>query len=193
MSKRKVQVSARIEVHVALIDQLFDSIDPSPFHYRDLDPAADAYIVKCARELPKKAALELYIYLDQTPHRADKLGLVDQAIRAHFLASTQSTQTQLRDMFKRGRISLLIGLSFLSLSIGLSQLLGSGPGPAHLSSIVKEGMVIGGWVAMWRPMEIFLYDWWPVAARIRLLQRLSRIQVHVRTKPTGAITLHGAH
>lgn len=176
---------ARIEVHVELIDQLFNSIDPSPFHYRELDPAADDYIVRCARELPPGTELELRIYLDQAPQRTDQLELVDQAIRTHFLASAQSTQAQLRDMFKRGRISLLIGLSFLSLSIAISQLLGNSPGPAHLSRILKEGMVIGGWVAMWRPMEIFLYDWWPVAAKIRLLQRLARIKVHVRTPHRG--------
>jgi hypothetical protein len=29
-------------------------------------------------------------------------------------------------------------------------------------------LVIGGWVAMWRPMEVFLYDWWPVRAEARL-------------------------
>lgn len=187
MPTRKDLAPARIDVHVVLIDQLFNSIDPSPFHYRDLDPAADDYIVKCARELPPGAELELRIYLDQAPQRRDQLELVDQAIRAHFLASAQSTQTQLRDMFKRGRISLLIGLSFLSLSIALSQLLGSSPGPANLARILKEGMVIGGWVAMWRPMEIFLYDWWPVAARIRLLQRLARIKVHVRTPHRGTL------
>lgn len=177
---------ARIEVHVAQIDQLFDSIDPSPFHYRDLDPAAAAYIVKCAQELPKAAKLALHISLDQTPHRADKLELVDQAFRTHFLAAVQSKQAQLHDMFKRGRISLLIGLSFLSLSIALSQLLGNHPEPGHLSRILKESMVIGGWVAMWRPMEIFLYDWWPVTARIRLLRRLSHITVQVHTPRQGA-------
>lgn len=181
----KKRPSARIEVHVALIDQLFNSIDPSPFHYRDLDPAADDYIVKCARELPLGADLELRIYLDQTPQLPDRLTLVDRAIHAHFLASAQTTQSQLQDMFRRGRISLLIGLSFLSLSIALSQLLGNAPEHEHLSRILKESMVIGGWVAMWRPMEIFLYDWWPVAARIRLLQRLSRIKVHVHIPQRG--------
>ena len=39
--------------------------------------------------------------------------------------------------------------------------------------------IIGGWVALWRPMEIFLYDWWPLAARIRLLDRLARMSTRL--------------
>ena len=46
-----------IEVHVEQIEQLFNSIDPSPFHARDLDPQADEYIVACARDLPRDLSL----------------------------------------------------------------------------------------------------------------------------------------
>ena len=38
---------------------------------------------------------------------------------------------------------------------------------------------IGGWVAMWRPMEIFLYDWWPVRAEARLSDRLTAMPVRI--------------
>jgi len=172
-----------VEVHVAHIDQLFNAIDPSPFHSRDLDADADDYIVKSAKELPKNAALELLIHLDQPPGNRAKLDLVEQAIRAHFEASAQSTQAQLHELFKRGRTSLLIGLAFLSASIGVSQWLGNNPdSDLHAIQMVQQSIVIGGWVAMWRPMEIFLYDWWPVAARIRLLRRLSALKVMVRMR-----------
>jgi hypothetical protein len=39
--------------------------------------------------------------------------------------------------------------------------------------------VIGGWVAMWRPLEVFLYDWWPIRAEARLFDRLSAMAVRV--------------
>lgn len=35
---------------------------------------------------------------------------------------------------------------------------------------------------MWRPLEIFLYDWWPIRADGRLLQRLSTIPVRIEYK-----------
>ena len=36
-----------------------------------------------------------------------------------------------------------------------------------------------GWVAMWRPLEIFLYDWWPVRRLQVAYERLARMQTLV--------------
>jgi hypothetical protein len=32
---------------------------------------------------------------------------------------------------------------------------------------------------MWRPLEIFLYDWWPVRAEARLYDRLAATFVQI--------------
>jgi hypothetical protein len=48
-----------------------------------------------------------------------------------------------------------------------------------LGVILRESVLIGGWVAMWRPLEIFLYDWWPILAEARLFDRLSVMRVQV--------------
>ena len=48
--------------------------------------------------------------------------------------------------------------------------------------MLREGLVIGGWVAMWRPLEVFLYDWWPIRAEIRLFDRLSEMPVRIEYK-----------
>jgi hypothetical protein len=45
--------------------------------------------------------------------------------------------------------------------------------------IAEEGLLIVGWVAMWRPLEIFLYDWRPIWRRCRLYAK-TRIPVTVR-------------
>jgi len=38
-------------------------------------------------------------------------------------------------------------------------------------------------VAMWRPLEIFLYDWWPIRADARLFARLSSMPVELVYQP----------
>lgn len=185
----KTQPTVRIEVHVALIDQLFNSIDPSPFHTRDLDTEAESYIFDTAKELPKHGHIELVVHLDKRPGFEEKLNQVDQAIRSHFAARARSSRQLLSDLFKRGRISLLIGLTFLSLSIGVSNFGAQWLNVGHAGQILRESVLIGGWVAMWRPMEIFLYDWWPIRARIRLLNRLARMSVRIVIKhPAGTTT-----
>jgi hypothetical protein len=32
---------------------------------------------------------------------------------------------------------------------------------------------------MWKPLEILLYDWWPILSERRLFDRLSRAQVRI--------------
>ncbi len=174
---------ARIEVHVEVIEQLFDSIDPSPFLVRDLDPDADNYIVASSKALPQNAELALVVHLDRLPVPDTRLQQVEPAIRTHFSARAASVRLQLRELFGRGRISLLIGLVCLSASIAAVEYSAAWlpPGAAH--DIVRESLLIGGWVAMWRPMEVFLYDWWPMAAELRLLRRLARITVQVLHRP----------
>ena len=150
--------AASIEVHVELIDQLFNSIDPSPFHTRDMDLAADGYIVNSAKALARDIPLGLIIHLDRPPTDEAKLGQVGQAIRTHFAAQAATTRLQLRELLGRGRISLLIGLSVLSLSIGLGEASGTWLPGTSMAQVLHQSVLIGDWVAMWRPMEIFLYD-----------------------------------
>lgn len=171
--------SAQIEVHVKSIDQLFNSIDPSPFHARDLEPAAHEYIVDSSKVLPKHFQLKLVIHLDHAPVDEEILPQVSRAIQTHFSTDVATTRLQLQELFSRGRISLLIGLFFLSLSIGLGEFINTWKFAGNMTQIMRESLLIGGWVAMWRPMEIFLYDWWPIAARIRLFERLAAMPVRI--------------
>jgi hypothetical protein len=53
---------------------------------------------------------------------------------------------------------------------------------SEIGVLMREGMVIGGWVAMWRPLEIFLYDWWPIRAERRLFDRLAMMPVQIALK-----------
>jgi hypothetical protein len=40
--------------------------------------------------------------------------------------------------------------------------------------------MILGWVAMWRPLQIVLYDWWPIRHRALVFDKLAKMPVEVR-------------
>ena len=88
-------------------------------------------------------------------------------------------------MFQRGRISLVIALAFLTVSIAFGDVVAGYLGDGRPGEIIREGLLIVGWVAMWRPLEVFLYDWWPIRARARLLQRLSTTPVRIEYRKTA--------
>jgi len=78
-------------------------------------------------------------------------------------------------------MSLLVGVSFLIGCFLVAELFVSN-NSSVLPNFFKEGLTIAGWVAMWRPLEICLYEWWPLRQRGQILDKLSRMAVEVRTR-----------
>jgi hypothetical protein len=166
-----------IELRVTQPQQLFSSLDPSPFYERDLDQDAEEYIVDSADEYPLNHPLRLVIYLPADQIRG---GQVDfgQAIRNYFAYRAEETRRRLRFFFRDGRMSLMVGLIFLFVCIAVRQVV-LAVGRGLSAQIIDEGLYIVGWVAMWRPLEIFLYDWRPLRRRQKLFAKLAHIPVTV--------------
>jgi len=176
----------RIEVHVAELKQLFNAMDPSPFRERDLDPNAEEFIVGWAREAPRDAPLALLVRVNRGAGPPGEPAALRQAVGDYFSLRARATRRRLRELFRRGRISLLIGLLALAVLTSLGDFIARAM-PGHVADLLHESLSIGGWVAMWRPMEVFLYDWWPIRAEARLYDRLSGMPVRIAyadvTKP----------
>jgi len=168
-----------IEVRVSELLQLFNSIDPAPFRERDLDPAVEEFIVDWSREAPANAPLALLVRIDRPANSAVDAGVVRDAIHEFFAQRAIAARRRLRRLFRVGRVSLTIGLVVLTLSIIAAQFVYRRTGGAGLSGIFHESLLIGGWVAMWRPLEIFLYDWWPIRAEAKLFDRLAAMPVRL--------------
>ena len=176
---------AVIEVRVAELRQLFNAIDPSPFRERDLDPRAEEFIVAWASDLPADKPWALVVHLERPAGRIDEADVLAEAIHEYFGGRVVATRRQLRELFRRGRISLAIAVAFLTASIGVGDLIAGYLAEGRIGEIIREGFLIGGWVAMWRPLEVFLYDWWPVRAHGRLLQRLSTMPIRIEYKASA--------
>ena len=177
-------VSDTIRIQLHEIGQLFNTIDPSPFHERDLDLEAERFIVSWARDLPSNTKLSLRIEVAQPPSSTD-LTNTSEAIHAFFRRQSSMSRRELRTLMRRGRINLFIGIVFLSLCVLAGDTAARTLG-ASLGAIIQHGLMIAGWVAMWLPMEIFLYDWWPLIADRRLYDRLAVMPVEVQMSPVGA-------
>jgi hypothetical protein len=168
-----------IEVHVAELKQLFNAIDPSPFRERDLDPSAEQFIVEWGRELPRDARLALVVHLDRPAGLPEEAAVLSDAVREFFAVRAETTRRRLRQLFRVGRTSLLIGIVFVAVTVAAGDLIAKALQGQHLGEIIKESLLIGGWVAMWRPLEVFLYDWWPIRQEAQLFDRLSAMPVRI--------------
>ncbi len=161
-------------------NQLFNSMDPSPFIEKDLDDDAEEFIVSWAQEFSLDAPIKLRIYLEQWPAE-DPKELILTAVHNHFAHRAKITHLEFKRLLKQGRTSLFIGLVFLSACLLLSKML-LGQDPGTWAAVIRESLTIAGWVAMWRPMQIYLYDWWPLLRRSRTYAKLSHMPVEVLQK-----------
>ena len=155
-------------------------MDPSPFHERDLDDDAEEFIVGWAQEFPRCDRVSLIVHVNQLPAHEDAQHLLETAVHNYFAYRAKLNGFEFRHLLKQGRTSLVIGLAFLTACVLTSQLLRGQAGT--LPIVLREGLIIAGWVAMWRPMEIFLYEWWPLLHKGHLYEKLSRMHVEVRKR-----------
>jgi hypothetical protein len=167
--------SGLIELRLNNVGQLFNTMDPSPFHERDLDRSAEEFILSWAREHKKDSDLTIRVVLRQ-PEDTGAARLVRESIQHYFAYRARIARSDLIELFREGRTSLLIGLLFLGTTLVLRDLITPGP---NLPDFVREGLTICGWVGLWKPIDIHLYRWWPLQAHGRLLKRLSVCPVEV--------------
>jgi len=109
-----------IEIRLARLAQLFHSLDPAPFREKDLDPAADAYLVESAEEIGIEPPIALVFELPATEIPAAR-ALLPEALHNYFTARALSTRRALNRLLREGRAALAIGLVFLGLCLLTSE------------------------------------------------------------------------
>ncbi len=172
---------AAIEIRISELAQLFNSFDPSPFRQRDLDRDAEDYIVGWARELTPGTPLRIVVHLPEAETRkAEDHGLAT-ALANYFTYRASIQQRDLNELFRVGRRYLLIGSVVLVVCLLGSQLARMSLGARPLANVVSESLILVGWVANWKPIEIFLYDWLPLKRRRDLYRRLAKAPVEIKT------------
>jgi len=118
--------------------------------------------------------------LDREAGLPDEAAVLRDAIHEFFRHRAQTYWQRLRELFRVGRTSLVIGLVALAGAIALGDSLSTLMKGSRIGEILRESVTIGGWVSMWRPLEVFLYDWWPIRNEARLSDRLAAMPVRIR-------------
>ena len=180
--------SGLIEVRVRELTQLFNSMDPSPFHERDLDADAEEFIISWALEHPRAPRLKLVVHLAKAPAEGDATTMIREAVHHYFAYRARLNWLEFRQLMRQGRTALIVGLSFLAVCFGLGEFIGRvGTGTWH--DLAREGLTICGWVAMWRPLQIYLYEWWPLLRRGAVYRKLSVMDVEVQSEDRSGVVV----
>lgn len=174
-----------IEIHLKSADQLFNLLDPSPFRERDLDDKAERYIVSSARELKGSGSFHILITLPSEACALPSARHLPEAIHNYFSYGASLLRQDLRELLHNGSRFLAIGLVVLALCFAAIQALNLPENPSTLQRLTEQSLLIMGWVANWRPIEIFLYEWLPLYRQIKLYNRIAASSTELSPVPHG--------
>ena len=166
-----------IYVHLDTLDQLVEPFPPSPFPKPRLRKEAEDFIVDHATHLPRASTVKLIVRLPESA-AVDKLHVM-AVVHQHFAFRRDEAEKKLSRTRQMGWKSLLISVVFLSVTIPLVEMMKRYLPTGNVFSVIEGGLTILAWVALWRPAELLLYDWYPFHFDARLFSKLERAEIEV--------------
>jgi hypothetical protein len=173
-----------VGVHVRRLGQLFNSLDPSPFWDRDLDRAAAEFVESEFRDRPRDRGWVLNVTTGDLEGYEQRE--VQDAVKHYYSRLADSERQRTRAQYRVGQVGVLIGLGVFAACTAARELLS---GLLQLPRGFDEGLIVLGWIALWLPIEYFVYEVIPHISDRRFYERLSRLRVHVhmqRSTPRSA-------
>lgn len=106
-----------------------------------------------------------------------------QAIGRFCAARIHQITNELSALRSQGIKALQNGLLFLAVCLLLSTLFdGLETLPRLLRRFLSEGFLIAGWVSLWYPTELLLYEWWPHWRDKQLHERIQNMELVIRAE-----------
>ena len=167
-----------IQVRVPTLERMFNPMDPSPLHERSLNNEVALWIEEWAEDIDGDDPIALEIYVGDGSATGKEDAIV-AGLRDHFEYHEWFASRQLSELWRDGRISLLIGIIAITVFTSASRLIGESAFPPF--KVLHEALVVLGWVSMWKPTEIFLYAWWPIRRELVAYRRLAAAEVNFPT------------
>lgn len=178
--------AANKEINIPLNDIRHLLLDPDcdPFEDRNLNISGLEYAVKQLRikPLPKEIQLNLILSKDSSDYN---LANVEESFHRHCLNIVKDKEEesyylnwQIKRNFKRAILPLLImiivvGLIMYYLMDERSKIV------QIMLILINNCVVIMGWVLLWLPSEVFLYEAPRVKKEIELYRLLANAKIHI--------------
>lgn len=173
------------EMALALADlrYLFEApaIDPMAGSHMGLS-GLDEILARLKRDrLPKEGQLRLKLTVPAAQIGPDTQANLGKALRDYAGAQIAAEETGLQFIRRETAQSMRVGGLFLAICLILAALVDHLTLlPPFVQSLLRESLVIAGWVGLWHPLDLLLYSWWPNRYRIRLLSRVKNAEVSLQ-------------
>jgi len=166
-----------VRVELASLRDLFRAPEPDPLSGR---PHADAGIDRILNKVrPRpRGPVRAMIVLPAKESATDLEARTRAALQQYCDVRIEQGKNDKASLRHEGFATLWRGLLFLALCLLGSRLVGE---PRYLPGIIgrflDEGFIIAGWVALWYPLDVLLYQHWPLTREQRLYAQLRDMEL----------------
>jgi hypothetical protein len=169
----KEPVKLTLDLH--LHDGVLGTASPAGDARLGADTAEE--LVERVAVLPRNTPVRLRLHV--TAHEPVPAG-IPMIVRHHFAALRDRSEYRMRRTMRAGRFSLVVGVLVLLIALALAEVVNR-MSSSGLGVVVEEGLTIVGWVALWRPLDLLLFERWGLRREVALYRRLEEMEVEVES------------
>ena len=144
---------------------------------RYISSDAEEFIVEEAEALSHKGTININIHMTLAEKKYQEE--IAPAIHNHFCHRKIQSKLRLKESLHHGFRMLLLALLLLAVIFSVTEISFRLIPDNDLVTFIRESFIILGWVALWRPLDLLLYDWYPVKRKMGLFRRLEKSNVQV--------------
>ena len=174
-------MTSDITLHLKDIRDLFVEPDPDPFDPHPQYISGLEYVAQVAlraADQRKGARLAIYLPPDQVASGLD--AKVKQAVERYCDHQIELNRAELAGERWKGFKALQTGIVVLVIALAVSTFFRNlAILPEFLREVLGEGFLIAGWVSLWFPAEVLLYEWWPNWWQMNTYKTISRMPIEI--------------
>lgn len=183
-----------VDLYLSDIHNFFQTPEVDPFFGENIEASGVDQLMDTlnARRRAHKRISSITIHLPAAMIMPELAARTRAAIEVYCNTQVRLAVQKKREVWLEGWRSLRIGSVFwivcLALSLLAEKLLAD---YSAFGRLFGEGFIIAGWVGLWRPAELLLYEWRPYKREGELYEAIKRMDVRIvaRTdKPIGLPT-----
>jgi hypothetical protein len=154
----------RLRLELQGLEELFSESGFDPLGGRAEELPGLERLLDELRPLPRGVPLHTTLVLPARERAPDLEARCRAALRDVLDRRLVRNRNDARSVRQEGYATLWRGLAFLALCLAGSSLMAVVDfAPGFIERFIDEGLVIAGWVALWYPLDVLLYQRWPLA------------------------------
>lgn len=166
-----------IQLKANSLDQILETDTPL-FTGAGITSEAGDYLYTEADVVQLNVPLALDISVPKKDMQEGLTARLEEILRNYCSYQAILGERELKLTFKRGRRNLLVAILFIAACFLIAYLLGQRASD-DVKLLINGVFAIASWVALWTPIETFLFDWWPIARQAKMYRRLAKASIKI--------------